>query len=304
MKKELLNYAAITAISFSLFATSCSSSEEGEESSANTIEEEDTTGTGLMTEDPRKEQIGLPTPNDLFSIIGQIGGDVNLELLNSVDNLGSYEGKKAQAMGFGVYSADLAYASSFGGIGPDALKYFSCIKTLGDAMGISSAFDETLAEVEKNIEDGKKILEISDKTYIDSYFYLVENERGATLALISAGAWIESMHIITNLSPSYSENSPIVDRIAEQKYQLDHLIGFMYPYESEESVAQAIADLEEVRSLYDGVQEEDTGDGTTLKNNGKKFVLEGGDLKMTEQLYNDIKEKVAALRSSITVINS
>jgi hypothetical protein len=55
----------------------------------------------------------VPTPNELFEIIKAEGGELNIELINSLENEENYIDLKSKSLNFGIYSADLGYMSCF-----------------------------------------------------------------------------------------------------------------------------------------------------------------------------------------------
>ena len=156
----------------------------------------------------------VPTPNELFAVIKETGVLYDGTILNSTENIEKYSSKKIQALNFGVYFTDLAFASSFSE-NASILSYFGTIKILSDDLGISNALDAAIYEkVEANLEndDADSLLFLSNETYFKAYSYLEENERGSTLALIVLGGWIESLYIMTNLG-EYEEGGNLVARI-------------------------------------------------------------------------------------------
>ena len=74
----------------------------------------------------------IPTPNELFGIIKQIGGKGNQAILHKVEDGSKYSDARQKALNFGIYSADLAYASSYD-FGTLNLDYLNLIKKMGEA---------------------------------------------------------------------------------------------------------------------------------------------------------------------------
>lgn len=299
MNKKLRLILSLTAISF--MAWSCSGDkEEGAQNVENPEEEKKDT-----VEEGPKPFYQIPTPNELFTVIKEIGGKARTDLMNPVANADKYTGNYEQGINFGVYSADLAYASAYE-MGPTSLDYFKVIEKMGDVLGVSGAFDKTIFErVEKNLDNGDSLLSISNDTYFEAYSYLEENEKGAVLGLIVTGGWIESMFIVTNLVDKYSDNNPIIERIAGQKYTLENLLGFLYNYADDENVGMAVAELEKIQAIY-GMMEV-TGDleATKVEKEGDLNVISGGkSIKITKETFNELKAVVKEIRESFVGIKS
>lgn len=290
----------LSAAVISMMAWGCSSEKESGAEVDDETEVKDT-----VKEEGNKPFYQIPTPNELFTVIKEIGGKARTDLMNPVANADKYVGNYEQALNFGAYSADLAYASAYE-MGATSLDYFKVIEKMGDGLGVSGAFDKTIFDrVQKNLNNGDSLLSISNDTYFEAYAYLEENEKGPTLGLIVTGGWIESMYIVTNLVDKYSENNPIVDRIAGQKYSLENLLGFLYGYMDDENVGMAVAELEKVQAVYDMMEESGDIESTTLEKEGDVNVISGGtQLKISEDTFNELKAIVKEIRNSFVGVKS
>ena len=242
----------------------------------------------------------VPTPNELFAVIKETGVLYDGTILNSTENIEKYSSKKIQALNFGVYFTDLAFASSFSE-NASILSYFGTIKILSDDLGISNALDAAIYEkVEANLEndDADSLLFLSNETYFKAYSYLEENERGSTLALIVLGGWIESLYIMTNLG-EYEEGGNLVARIGEQKLTVENLMGFMMKYQDDSNVAEVMEELADIEELFWSFEEEE-GDDVTTEQEGDVYVLSGGStIMVSSEQYEELKGLVAALRNDI-----
>ena len=242
----------------------------------------------------------VPTPNELFAVIRETGVLYDGTILNSPENIEKYASKKIQALNFGVYFTDLAFASSFSE-NASILSYFGTIKVLSDDLGISNALDAAIYEkVEANLEndDADSLLFLSNDTYFQAYSYLEENERGSTLALIVLGGWIESLYIMTNLG-EYEEGSNLIARIGEQKLTVGNLMGFMMKYQDDSNVAEVMEELADIEQLFWSFEEKE-GDDVTTAQEGDVYVLSGGStIMVSAEQYEELKELVAELRKEI-----
>lgn len=290
----------LSAAVISMMAWGCSSEKE---SGAEVDEETEVKDT--VKEESNKPFYQIPTPNELFTVIKEIGGKARTDLMNSVANADKYVGSYEQGLNFGVYSADLAYASAYE-MGATSLDYFKVIEKMGDGLGVSGAFDKTIFDrVQKNLNNGDSLLSISNDTYFEAYAYLEENEKGPTLGLIVTGGWIESMYIVTHLVDKYSDNNPIVDRIAGQKYSLENLMGFLLSYSDDENVGMALAELEKVLAVYEMMEETGDIENTKLEKEGDVNVISGGtQLKISEETFNELKVVVKEIRNSFVGVKS
>ena len=242
----------------------------------------------------------VPTPNELFSIIKDLDVTFDASLLNSTENSDKYTTGLLQALNFGVYSADLAFTSSFGASN-EALKYFGTVKTIGDNLKVSNAFDQTVFNrIQQNIEDDNidSLFTISNETYFNAYSYLEDNDRGATLSLIIFGGWIEGLYIMTNIE-KHTEGSELSYRISDQRFTYENLLGFMAKYQDDELVSDMMNELSELEEIFLSFEQTEEEVVTTETKEGK-FNLDGGvTLNMNIDQFNLLKDKVNELRTSI-----
>lgn len=303
MRKVFRNFAMLTMASSVALISSCGDNkkeEVGENHQPEVVEDVAVTEELHVSVDPDMTY-SVPTPNELFAIIKETGAAFDEAVLNDPAKADSYTSKKLQALNFGIYSADLAFVSSFEQ-GAIVLKYFKTVRDLSDKMGISSAFDETVFKrVEDNINNGAgsdSLLTLSNDTYFQAYSYLEENDRGSTLALIVIGGWIESLYIMTNLN-EYEEGSALVERIGEQKLTFENLMGFLMKYQDDPDVLSTMEELIDIEGLLLSLDEEEVGEAETSEQDGM-YVLSGGTkILVTKDQFNQLRDLVKELRTEI-----
>jgi len=300
MKKNMFKWNVIALVGLVIGFSSCGEEVIPEkEELAKEVNVEDTVLLDMPELDPDMAY-SVPTPNELFAVIRETGVLYDGTILNSPENIEKYSSKKNQALNFGVYFTDLAFASSFSE-NASILSFFGTIKVLSDDLGISNALDAAIYEkVEANLEndDADSLLFLSNDTYFQAYSYLEENERGSTLALIVLGGWIESLYIMTNLG-EYEEGSNLIARIGEQKLTVGNLMGFMMKYQDDSNVAEVMEELADIEQLFWSFEEKE-GDDVTTAQEGDVYVLSGGStIMVSAEQYEELKELVAALRKEI-----
>jgi len=259
----------------------------------------DTTKTETQTEQVTETFFQVPSPGEMLTFIKMVGGtgNKNVSFLNSPDNQKNYTDNKSKALNFGIYSCDLSYCSIFE-IGSEALKYFKTVKQLGDQIGVSSAIQPSvLKRLEGNLGNPDSLSVITDDVYFTSFEALEASKQGPTLSLVVAGGWIESLFIATSLA-KYDAKSPVVERLADQKYTLDNLIEFLKKYQSDAGVAGVLVQFTELQAEFNKIGEKDAAAATDKSKN----VLGGGkELAITADQYKAIVEKIKAIRNSYTL---
>lgn len=291
-KISLLIVAAFSAFALS----SCGGGKEAEEmETADTVKVEE-------PKNPVSETFfQVPSPGEMLTFIKMVGGDGNKKtsFLNPTANEKNYSDLKAKSLNFGIYSCDLSYCSIFE-IGSESLKYFKTVKQMGDQIGVSTAIKpEVLKRLEKNISNSDSLAVITDDVYFSSFSALEDSKQGPTLALVVAGGWLESVYIATNLA-KYEANSPVIERLADQKYTLENLLEFLKKHEADPSVMAVKTDFEALLAEFNKIGEKEA---KPLKNPEKGATQLGGgtQLVITEAVYKAIADKIGSLRNSYTL---
>ena len=286
----------IAPLAVTLVLASCGGGKtEGEED----MTAVDTVKTETQTEQVTETFFQVPSPGEMLTFIKMVGGanNKNVSFLNNPDNQKNYTDNKAKALNFGIYSCDLSYCSIFE-IGSEALKYFKTVKQLGDQIGVSSAIQPSvLKRLEGNLGNPDSLSVITDDVYFTSFETLERSKQGPTLSLVVAGGWIESLFIATSLA-KYEAKSPVVERLADQKYTLDNLIEFLKKYESDANVASVLVQFTELQGEFNKIGEKDAAAAADKSKN----VLGGGkELVISADQYKAIVEKIKAIRNSYTL---
>jgi len=292
-KSSLLILSALTAFTLG----SCGGGDKSEELEASDTAKTQETTTSAVSE----TFFQVPSPGEMLSFIKMVGGknNKNTSFLNPLANEKNYNDSKSRALNFGIYSCDLSYCSIFE-IGSESIKYFKTVKTMGDQIGVSTAIKpEMLKRLENNLSNADSLGVITDDIYFQSFETLEDSKQGPTLAMVVAGGWLESIFIASQLA-KYEEGSPVVERMADQKYTLENLIEFLKKHESDANVAAVRADFEGLLAEFNKIQEKDA---EAAKTNGEdKMMLAGGkQLVITEANYTAIITKIKEIRNSYTL---
>ena len=301
MKKIIL---FVNAIAMAGFISSCGNSNDNAENTAvdSTAAAVDSSAMKTSHADEPQEYISIPAPDEMFSFMKAIGGGgKSTSFLNNPDNYKNYVGTKSKALNFGIYATDFLYCSIFD-YGTEGLKYFVNVKKLGDELGISGVINEATADrIKKNMGKTDSLTDISNTLYFSAISELEKSDKAPVLALVIAGGWIESMNLVTNMVKKYKADDPAIDRIAEQKYTLDNLIGYLQKYKSDANVASVITQLNELKGVYDTLKEESATGKVSASKGGKKVLGGGTKITITEEQYKAISEKVKSIHDAFTM---
>jgi hypothetical protein len=290
------SYLLLLCLPAAMFFTSCGDSEKPEET-----ETTDSVKTEEKQSASNETFFQVPSPGEMLTFIKMVGGknNRNISFLNPPANQSKYADSKSRALNFGIYSCDLSYCSIFD-IGSETVKYFKIVKTMGEQIGVSTALKpETLKRIEQNIGKVDSLAVITDDVYFSSFEALEGSQQGPVLALVVAGGWIESLYIASNLA-KYEPNSPVIERLADQKYTLENLVEFLKKHDKDPNVAAVKKDFDDLMAQFNKINEVDIKKTGTNKEDGKATLQGGKQLVVSEEVYKAIVDKVAELRNSYT----
>ena len=120
-----------------IFIASCG----GDEATDNQQEDpvtDSTNKTQLMEIDGKV--FSIPSPIQTAMLIKNAGTNYNKDILNEPSRATNYSTNFKKAINLGVYGADLGYVTMYDQT-QDAISYLTAVKSLGDNLGVSSAFD-------------------------------------------------------------------------------------------------------------------------------------------------------------------
>lgn len=242
----------------------------------------------------------IPSPNEQFDLLQQLGGEVNTLIIHDLSRLDEYSSVQSIALNFGVYSADAAYMMRFNQGKSVFMNYLSGLDKMGEKLGISQVYGKDLVDsIAAAQNDASLLFEISADNYLKVYDKMVDNEKDAELAMILTGGWIEIMHILFKTSGDFNVNPAIQESIAEQRYVLENLIDFTSGCENKEAVQDVIVMLESVLTAYKSLDCESSSVEVT-KGGDNSIILDGGEsCSFTRETYNTLRSLIHELRNKI-----
>lgn len=222
-------------------------------------------------------------------------------MVNSVEKKDSYLGSRSQALNLGIYITDLAYLAKFGLTG-EAVDYLEAIHSLSNQVGVSTEVFESLLEKAKaNINNADSILNVSNEAFYQLVTFLETSKKENTLAIISTGAYIESLYLVLESKDEFVEGDPLIDQICETVTPFGNLLSRAKKFEDDQNVASIIKYLNLINQTFDQLKVTDTE--TTLKEDSGKLIIQGGiDLTFTAENFEEIKTTIRSIRTEITTI--
>jgi hypothetical protein len=257
-----------------------------------------------MREAKQRAYYPIPSPEQMFGFINDAGIAYSKDLVNDPDKFDKYTDPRRQALNFGVYTADLAYAAAYQDI-ESAIDLYKVVKRMSSDLNIEEMMsEEMLAQVQQNLQDPDSLAVIAGRSYYDAVDYLEENGQQGKLALMSLGGWVESLYITMNSLKKFDPESATVRRIADQKITFGNLYTFLRKNEEESGVSDALENIQEIRAVFGSLKEERKARAGLNKENGKLVLGGGSTITMNESQFNQLKTAITHYRNKITSVSA
>ncbi len=245
--------------------------------------------------------MSIPSPLEISMIIKESGAEYNVKDLNDHAAVLRYTSTFKKAINLGIYSTDLGYANIYGKK-QDAVNYLNAVKKLSDELAIGQFFDyntiKTLAESSDKLDE---LIQETTANFEKINFHLREQKRESLSILLLTGGWIEISYL-TTLIHERTKNETLKEKIGEQKLVLERILIVLEVYSSKPDFPALIADLKELRKIYDRIRIETSYQPPVRKQDDGKTVIEFED--NTKQTIIISNEDVAAIKSLLTSIRN
>ncbi|MBC7862651.1 MAG: hypothetical protein IAF38_06720 [Bacteroidia bacterium] len=301
MKK---NFPRLFLIVSALFLFSCGGSENEDKLGSDTKKEQDTAR--LVAVNISEETINniiqsIPTPLEISSLIKDAGANYDVNMLNPASNASNYNSNYDVAFNIGIYSADLGYINIYEKT-YSGLEYLSSIKKLADNIKVGQFFDfETLKRIASNNKNYDSLLFISTDNFNKMDKYLRDQKRGELSVLMITGAWLEGMHVATEVC-KVKETKELTERIGYEKINLDNIIVILNAYKHSKYFETLAAKMESLKKIYEQVNiMKEYKEPETKEVNGQLVIVDNSKsfVNITEATVQEITAKVAAIRSEM-----
>lgn len=260
---------------------------------ADTLETTDA-GSGLVNVGGKL--FSIPSPVQTALLVHELGMPYNASLPLGTDSTARMATAQQQALAMGIHGADLAYVTIHKD-GQQALKILKSIEATSEALNLTNAFNQTLAErFRKNLGNQDTLLRLSGSAFRAADRYLKEEGRAAVSARILAGGWIESMYLLIG-GDSGPVGDKVANRIAGQRRTVGNLVALLELAEGQSALQdslQSLADAyKEVKYAYTYAEPTlDAANKTTYINSNTKVEVPAGTMET-------IIRKLKALRALI-----
>lgn len=300
-KYEFSSGIFIIVLLFTVMLFSCKSggTKVAKDEIATTIPK-DNTAVLQDIEQAKKVFDALPSPLESAQLIKSAGAKFDNAVLNPVGNVNKYVTNKSMALNLGIYTCDLSFASMYEQT-QLIIDCMSAAKKMADGLGILKAIEQSkIDELEENINNSEKIMEIVSETFMNSNSYLSENGQPAIAAMVLVGGWMEGLYISTQLVDMKDFNgNKLVGKIIDQKLSIDILFKLLESSKGNPAVDDLIGQMQKLKVVFDKITittsavrpEVDKATNTTYLKSEVKT-------NMTPETFKELSVVVGEIRSS------
>lgn len=241
----------------------------------------------------------VPSPVQTAMLIKDLVVPFKAELLHSTSSSADYKTEQDLALNFGVYAADLGYASMYNQKAI-SLNYLSVVEDMTKKLGLESTFDmEFMKRFENNISNEDSTMQIVSDAFKNADLYLKNAKRRSTTAYILTGGWVESMHLASKLN-ELEPNAKIVGRIGEQKQSLETIINVLNEYNEEQKNDQLIKLFSALKKTYEEIEfhyeyapsKTDAAKKTTTFNHSVDVIVKDETMKKISFQIEEIRDAI------------
>jgi len=242
----------------------------------------------------------FPTPNEIFQRLQLTKIDYNPLITSPPENIDKFLTFRSKALNLGVYITDMAYSVIFERYS-NAIKYLETIQILIPEVNIStSTFEDIINRSENNITSRDSLLNISNAIFPDILEYLEDKEMRSTIALISAGAYIEAMYIALNTYESYPENNAELDQISELKFPISNLLEQARSTSNDPNVKSIEIYLLEINDIFNNLSGDLPNTEVKKESSTEISLLGENNITMDKETFVMLKERINEIRKNIT----
>ena len=233
-----------------------------------------------VSEEVIKEEIQdysypLPSAFEVTNMLNDIEARFIVGITNTPDNAESYFTEKAKALNLGIYTADLAYATTYNQK-TEIESFMKATEKLALELDLKAAFSDDLPErLEANIDNKEKLVELVTEMFQGAYSYLNKKGRTDVSYLVLAGTVFEGLYLTTHISENTFQNPKILETILFQKSPLAELETMMSKHADSELLKSTLEDIKAINAIY---------------------ALEEGTTSMTKEQVEKLTETITAIR--------
>ncbi|WP_321286824.1 hypothetical protein [uncultured Sunxiuqinia sp.] len=216
---------------------------------------------------------------EVTQMLNEIEASYIVGITNEPEKASEYFSEKNRAVNLGIYTSDLAYATTYNQK-TDVQDYFKAAEKLVRELDMTEAFEENLPDqIEENLDNNDELVNIITNMFQNAYTFLNKQGRPEVSYLVLSGTVFEGLYLTTHISENTFQNPKIIEAILFQKEPLMKLEKMMEPYKDSEILSDVYADIVAINDIY---------------------ALEEGTTAMTQEQVTKLTDFLTSVRNKFT----
>ncbi|WP_146161416.1 hypothetical protein [Mangrovibacterium marinum] len=192
----------------------------------------------------------LPSAFEVTNMLNSIEASYIIDISNDPTKAESYFEEKTRAVNLGIYTVDLAYATTYNQKA-EIQSYFTACERLIRDLDFTSAFEENLPDqIEENLDNKDQLVDIVTNMFQNAYSYLNKQGRTELSYLVLTGSVVEGLYLTTHISENTFQNPEIIKAILFQKDAIAEMEKMMEPYKDSATVKEAYEAIKSINAIY------------------------------------------------------
>ncbi len=240
----------------------------------------------------------LYLPTDITRLFEETGTGFNPELLIPFERLPFYEDPGQLALLMGSLGVDLSYCKLFERV-LESAECYKHIELLADKLDLpQEIFEKSYTDLEEYINKPDSLTLLLDQVYSDVDLYFKQNQKESLASLSLLGGWLETMYIGVRI---YEDKSILEmgDRILQQKYALNSLVGLLANYQESLMVRRYMHPLNKLKKAYEEVDIRYAQEGFELDSEERTFHASVSEIIYEPEILDKICKVIKQVRAEL-----
>lgn len=240
----------------------------------------------------------LKLPTDINEIFEKTGTGFNPDFTIPLKRVSLYEYPGQMALLIGALGVDLSYCKLFERK-VESGDYYKNIEMLANNLDLPrEIFEKSNAELQWYVNNPDSLTGLIDQIYtdVDSHFRAQNQESLAYLTLL--GGWMEAMYISVRI---YQDKSVLEmgDRILQQKYALNSLLGLLTNYQESLVIRKYMFPLNQLKETFKEVEIKYSKEGFRLDQQQRTFHATSVEISFKPATLQEICDQILDIREQI-----
>jgi hypothetical protein len=243
------------------------------------------------------ELFAIPGPDEIMHYVAKDDLKYTPSLLNDTKNNSLYMTSKDRYVALGIYLADLAYCVSFKQTN-NAIKYLDVIDDLGKKLNV---FPSNIDDIKSRFADNIGNVDTLKALYAEVYESVMDNlfatSRYGHYTLISAGTFVESVHLAVNSTEMDAHSNDFKRRLGDQSRVAQSLMRMYGKNLDKKTQEQIIAEFGPFAKVFESYGAKSSPVSATKRYDGMVVISPSKEAITTQKYLLELLNELTKLRA-------